>query len=62
MNYGINILTIEPSKIISVKGVSKDYKSMLESNGIYVREVNVKNLTKGYGGPHCMTQALRRES
>jgi len=61
LNYGINILTLSENNIISVEGVHQDYISLLKDHGINVIQIDATNLTKGYGGPHCMTQVLRRE-
>jgi len=61
-NYGINILTISDSQIVAVKNPFSDkYVSLMSSYGIRVIEVDMTNLTKGYGGPHCMTQVLFRD-
>jgi len=59
--YGINILTMKENEVIAVENVSPDYCTYLKSHGVRVREVPMENLTKGYGGPHCMTQVLFRE-
>jgi arginine deiminase len=60
LNYGLNILTLSDRRIISVKGVSDGYNSLLQKNDIDFVEVDITNLAKGYGGPHCMTQVLKR--
>jgi arginine deiminase len=61
LNYGNNILTISPNKIIAVKNVAETYPSLLSQNNVLFTEVDLENISKGYGGPHCMTQVLRRE-
>jgi len=60
MNYGVNVLTIESGKIIAVKDVHPQYRGLLSKHGIEAVEVDLANLTKGYGGPHCMTQVIKR--
>lgn len=62
MNYGINVLTLSDSKIIALKGLNPDYLALLQDKGIDVITIDATNLAKGYGGPHCMTQVLRRVS
>ena len=61
MNYGINILTINENNILAVKGIGEAYYSLLKKEGINVHQLELTNLTKGYGGPHCMTQVLSRK-
>jgi arginine deiminase len=60
LNYGLNFLATRDSHIIVVKGIEKDYHDRLEKAEIETVEVPLDNLKKGYGGPHCMTQVLRR--
>ena len=60
LNYGLNILTMSENNIIAVKGIDDSYVKDLAKESINVREVDMTNLTKGYGGPHCMTQVFRR--
>ncbi|MFH1590163.1 MAG: arginine deiminase family protein [archaeon] len=60
LNYGLNFLTIAQNQIIAVKGVSENYHNKMK--GINITEVNFNNFTKTYGGPHCSTQVIYRES
>lgn len=62
LDFGINVLTISEDNIIAVENVDKDYVPYLKDFGITVIETDMSNLSKGYGGPHCMTQVLRRAS
>lgn len=62
LNYGCNFLCIGPNRIIGVKDVSKDYPLKLEEAGVEAKLLNFRNMTKGYGGPHCTTQSLYRVS
>jgi arginine deiminase len=60
-NYGINILMMEKNEIVAKKDVAPHYVSCLNDYGVNVTEVVLDNLTKGYGGPHCMTQVFKRD-
>lgn len=60
LNYGCNFLCIGPNKIVGVADVSKEYPKKLEKAGVEAKLLNFKNMTKGYGGPHCTTQVLYR--
>ncbi|MBW2740646.1 MAG: hypothetical protein JRE64_17795 [Deltaproteobacteria bacterium] len=59
--YGINFLTVAPSKILAIDGVSKAYKDALKENGVDAVWMDFSELTKGYGAAHCITQVLLRE-
>ncbi len=59
--YGINFLTIAPSKILAIDGVSEAYKETLKENGVDAVWMDFSELTKGYGAAHCTTQVLLRE-
>jgi arginine deiminase len=60
LNYGCNFLCIGPNKIIGVKGVSERYLGMLQSAGVDATLLEFRNVTKGYGAPHCTTQVICR--
>jgi N-dimethylarginine dimethylaminohydrolase len=55
-----NFVAVGPRRIIAVKGNPKT-KSLLESAGVEVTEVDVSELRKGRGAIHCMTAFLARE-
>jgi len=59
LNYGINFLTLEENKIITVKDViDKDYIKRME--GIEILSVDLNNFVNTYGAPHCATQVISR--
>ena len=51
-NYATNFLTIDDGKIISPVN--------LRIKGVDVITVNIKNLSGGFGGIHCMTAVVER--
>jgi arginine deiminase len=60
--YGINFLTVSPSRIFAIDGVSQEYKDTLKKHGVDALWMDFSALTKGYGAAHCTTQVLLRES
>lgn len=58
LNYANNFLTIGRREIMAVDGQSEALRNALKENGVDVTWIPLKNLTKGYGAAHCMTQVL----
>ena len=58
---GCNVLAIEPSRCILLKG-NPETKKVLEDGGVQVWELEGKEISlKGQGGPTCLTRPLIRE-
>lgn len=57
----VNVVALEPGRVIMPAG-SPCTKRLLEDKGIEVVEIEISELLKGAGGPHCMTGVLRRNS
>lgn len=62
LNYGCNFLCVGKNKIVGVKNVSETYLDKLTKFGVNAKLVEFGNITKSYGGPHCTTQVICRES
>jgi arginine deiminase len=59
--YGLNFLSVSDRKILAVDGVSATYKEQLAGAGIEATWMSFRDLSRGYGAAHCLTQVLRRE-
>ncbi|MBE0700654.1 MAG: arginine deiminase [Acholeplasmataceae bacterium] len=59
-NDGANTLAIEPGKVI-VYDRNHVTNTMLRQAGIIVLEINSSELSRGRGGPRCMSMPLERE-
>ena len=59
-NDGSNTLTIAPGEVVTYdrNHVSND---LLREHGIIVHEVRSSELSRGRGGPRCMTQPIWRD-
>ncbi|MCH1928425.1 arginine deiminase family protein, partial [Shewanella sp. C31] len=59
-NDGSNTLTIAPGAVVTYdrNHVSND---LLREHGIIVHEVRSSELSRGRGGPRCMTQPIWRD-
>ncbi len=57
---GVNAISLGDERVISGKGAT-DLNAALRDRGIEVVELDLSMFTLGGGGPHCMSQALRRE-
>ncbi|MBI4095626.1 MAG: hypothetical protein HY438_02060 [DPANN group archaeon] len=66
--HATNILTVKDGKIV-VPYVSKEYSRTLTKLGIDIvsdpsekakKGLSLENITKGWGGPHCLTNGLLR--
>ena len=60
-NFSVNVLCIDNNKVIGVNGICKGYYKSMLNNGIKANLLNFPNLMMAYGGPHCLTQALKRD-
>jgi N-dimethylarginine dimethylaminohydrolase len=57
---GVNAISIGGDRVISAAGAA-DLNAALRSRGLEVIELDLSMFTLGGGGPHCLSQALRRE-
>jgi arginine deiminase len=59
-NYAPNGLLLGPRDFLGVSRAGPDYEWRLNERGVKTRFLGFDALTCGYGGPHCMSQAIRR--
>jgi arginine deiminase len=59
-NYAPNGLLLGPRDFIGVSRAGPGYERRLNERGVKTRWLNFDALTCGYGGPHCMSQVIRR--
>ncbi|HKZ49448.1 MAG TPA: arginine deiminase family protein [Candidatus Nanoarchaeia archaeon] len=59
-NYAVNFITLKDGKFIGVRQAQKTFKELQKGDKVDVIMVDADNLTKGYGGPHCMTGPICR--
>ncbi|MDK2946405.1 MAG: arginine deiminase, partial [Geotoga sp.] len=59
-NDGSNVLAIEPGKIIAYDRNIITNK-LLKDHGVEVLEIESSELSRGRGGPRCMSMPLYRE-
>jgi N-dimethylarginine dimethylaminohydrolase len=57
---GVNAISLGGDRVISAAGAA-ELNAALRSRGLEVIEVDLSMFTLGGGGPHCLSQALRRE-
>jgi arginine deiminase len=57
---GANAISLGGERVISATGAD-ELNAALRSRGIEVIELDLSMFTLGGGGPHCLSQALRRE-
>ena len=57
---GVNAISLGDERVISAAG-AEELNAALRDRGLGVIEVDLSMFTLGGGGPHCMSQALRRE-
>lgn len=55
-----NLLALDEGRVLSTTS-NKNVNSQLRALGIEVVEVDLRDLLKGGGGPHCMSFPIRRE-
>lgn len=60
MYLGANVEAIGKKRVISLKS-NNDVNEKLDKHGIKVIEVDITEIVKAGGGPHCMTFPLLRE-
>jgi N-dimethylarginine dimethylaminohydrolase len=57
---GVNAISLGGDRVISAAG-APELNAALRSRGLEVIELDLSMFTLGGGGPHCLSQALRRE-
>ena len=57
---GVNAISLGDERVISAAG-AVDLNAALRARGLEVIELDLSMFTLGGGGPHCLSQALRRE-
>jgi N-dimethylarginine dimethylaminohydrolase len=57
---GVNAISLGNERVISAAGAG-ELNAALRDRGLEVIEVDLSMFTLGGGGPHCLSQALRRE-
>ncbi len=60
-NMAINVVALEPGKILMVKG-NPNTKKKIEDASVEVIEVDLSEIKKGWGAIHCMSVFLKRDS
>jgi len=55
-----NLVAIEPRKAVGYTGIDR-VKKLLIQNGVDLIEIDGSELTRGGGGPHCMTAPILRD-
>lgn len=60
-SFAGNGLLVAPGDYIAVEDAGERYLRRLEAAGVRVTAIPYRELTGGYGGPHCSTQVLARE-
>jgi arginine deiminase len=57
---GVNAISLGSERVISATGAA-ELNDALRARGLEVIEIDLSMFTLGGGGPHCLSQALRRE-
>jgi N-dimethylarginine dimethylaminohydrolase len=57
---GVNAISLGGDRVISAAGAA-ELNGALRARGLEVIEIDLSMFTLGGGGPHCLSQALRRE-
>jgi N-dimethylarginine dimethylaminohydrolase len=57
---GVNAISLGDERVISAAGAA-ELNAAMRDRGLEVIEVDLSMFTLGGGGPHCLSQALRRE-
>ena len=58
--FAPNFLNLGNNKVVLSLAASSKLNQELEKRGIKVYNANLHNITKGYGGLHCMTASIER--
>lgn len=59
-NFAPNYLLLDKRKLIGVSKTGSEFWRRLRESGMEVHLLDFCALTGGYGGPHCMSQVIRR--
>jgi arginine deiminase len=59
-SLGVNAISLGGDRVISAAGAA-ELNAAMRSRGLEVIELDLSMFTLGGGGPHCLSQALRRE-
>jgi arginine deiminase len=57
---GVNAISLGDERVISAAGAA-ELNAAMRDRGLDVIEIDLSMFTLGGGGPHCLSQALRRE-
>ena len=57
---GVNAISLGGERVISAAG-AEELNAAMRAGGLEVIEIDLSMFTLGGGGPHCLSQALRRE-
>jgi arginine deiminase len=57
---GVNAISLGEGRVISAESAS-ELNAAIRARGLEVIEIDLSMFTLGGGGPHCLSQALRRE-
>jgi N-dimethylarginine dimethylaminohydrolase len=57
---GVNAISLGDERVVSAAG-AVELNAAMRDRGLGVIEVDLSTFTLGGGGPHCLSQALRRE-
>lgn len=60
-HFASNYICVSPRHILAIEGLSEAFKNNMNSQGVQVEYLKLKELTEGTGCAHCMTQILSRQ-
>lgn len=60
LGLGVNAVSLGADRVIS-SAESRTLNAAIAARGIEVTELDLSMFTRGGGGPHCLSQALRRD-
>lgn len=61
LSYAPNFLNLGDKKVVLTLANGNNLTTELQNRGFTVFNADLQNITKGYGGLHCMTAAIERE-
>ena len=61
LHYAPNFVNIDDNSVILSLADENGLTEELGTAGMNVECANLKEITKGFGGLHCMTAAIKRE-